>query len=96
MDKWCRMEKPRWSSVVCSLFKCGMNTLGWQIATKHSMHFIICTVLLRWQLLIIEFSGIPVTPRMLKHSTKSSEMTSVIYKLENEGVGGQFQNGQGN
>ena len=36
IETWCKLEKPTWATVTASLFKCGMTSLGWQIAKKHS------------------------------------------------------------
>jgi hypothetical protein len=36
IDSWWKLEKPTWAMVIASLFKCGMTSLGWQIAKKYS------------------------------------------------------------
>ena len=36
IETWCKLEKPSWAVVITSLFKCGMTSLGWQIAKKYS------------------------------------------------------------
>ena len=36
LETWSKLERPTWSTVISSLFKCGMTTLGWKIAIKHS------------------------------------------------------------
>lgn len=35
VQKWIKLDNPSWNKVVYSLFKCGMTTLGWEIAAKH-------------------------------------------------------------
>lgn len=45
IEAWCKLEKPTWSAVVSSLFKCGMATLGWKIANKHGRDSYISYIL---------------------------------------------------
>ena len=35
IEKWTKLEKITWSKVVSSVFKCGMTTLGWELAANH-------------------------------------------------------------
>ena len=35
LQKWIKLYNPTWNEVVYFLFKCGMTTLGWEIAAKH-------------------------------------------------------------
>ena len=36
IEKWMKLEKLTWSTIVSSLFKCGLVALGWRLAAKHS------------------------------------------------------------
>ena len=35
LRRWIRLERPSWSKIISSLFKCGLTHLGWQLAEKH-------------------------------------------------------------
>ena len=35
LQSWIKLEKPTWSKVVSSLFKCGMTLCGWKLAEKY-------------------------------------------------------------
>ena len=41
LRKWTKLEKPTWFKVVYSLFKCGMTTLGWELAAKHCKYMVV-------------------------------------------------------
>ena len=41
IEMWLKLEKPTWSTVLSSLFKCGMSALGWKLAAQHGYFSLI-------------------------------------------------------
>lgn len=37
-ERWIKLEQPTWNKVISSLFKCGMTTVGWELAKKYGKH----------------------------------------------------------